>query len=260
MLAETEYAATVAPVATNGARAVVSPAHAAPRAAPAADAAPPEPESPTPHHQSQAQLALLRRARALQAGLEGADEAFRLLMPNYGLTAAFLAEGVSRCDAADAAIAARRLTTVAAMEATERQTEAHHRARAIYSAFRRVARTVVSGAPGQIALGLDEAPPAGIADFVQSAGAALSVAQSEPYTSLLAAATFGPERVDEAQASLQTLAAAMTAQRAAQAEARRATDRRDIAVEAVRLFVHQVTVEIDAMVRQHPQLRAPAAR
>jgi hypothetical protein len=230
-----------------------------------ADEAPPEPESPTPesptpHHKSQAQLALLRRARTLRAELEGADEAFRLLMPNYGLTTAFLAEGMARCDAADAAIAVRRLAMVAALEATEHQTEAHRRARAIYSAFRRVARIVVSGAPGQVALGLDEAPPAGIGDFVQSAGAALNVAQSEPYASLLTAATFGPERVEEAQASLQTLAAAITAQRAAQAETKRATDRRDAAIEAVRLFVNQLTVEIDAMVRQHPQLRAPAAR
>lgn len=257
MLAETEYAVTVA---TNGARPDISPPPAAPRATPMADEAPPEPVSPTPHHQSQAQLALLRRARTLRTELEGADEAFRLLMPNYGLTTAFLAEGMSRCDAADAAIAARRLATVAALEATERQAEAHRRARAIYSAFRRVARTVVSGAPGKLALGLDEAPPAGIGDFVQSAAVALRVAQDEPYASLLTAATFGPERVEEAQTSLQTLDAAMKTQHAAQAEARRATDRRDSAIEAVRLFVHQATVEIDTMVRQNPQLRAPAAR
>ncbi|HAJ34577.1 MAG TPA: hypothetical protein DCL15_02620 [Chloroflexi bacterium] len=254
MLAETEYAV---PLVTNGAGPVVLPVRAA-ASAPLAAPEPPEPEAPIHHHQSQAQLALLRRARELLSGLAGADDAFRQLMPAYGLTPAFLAEGASRCDAADEAIAARRLAMVAALEATERQAEAQRAARTAYGAFRRVARTVVRSAPGKMALGLDEAPPTNLADFVQSATAMLAVAQGEPYASVLTAATFGPARVTETQATLQALAAVMTAQRSAQTAAKRATEDRDAAVATVRTFVQQATVEIETMLRQHPELRAPA--
>ncbi|HQY93277.1 hypothetical protein [Caldilinea sp.] len=217
----------------------------------------PEAEGATPHRQSQEQLVLLTRFRQMRDGLANAADAFRLAMPSYGLTPAFLATGDSFYTAASDSIDARSTALVAAIEATAQQDRDHHLARTSYAAFRRVARTVVPAGPGRIALGLDELPPHRMDALVESAERILTRAQTEPYAALLASATYDVERLTETLAAVRALAASITAREVAARDAKHATEARNAAFDNLRTFINQVRVLVSAMLRLNPHLRAP---
>ncbi len=209
------------------------------------------------HYQAVEQLNLLLRYQEMRTGLASADDAFHALMPAYGLTPAFLAAGEALYAAADDAIAQRHVATVAAIEATAVQSAAYRLARAEYMGFRKMGRTVVTDAPGRVALFLDEAVSNRMDVFAQAAESALVAAQEEPYAALLAAVTFGPERIAAILAMVRALAAAIAARQIAANRATIATKQRNGAVDELRVFVQRLAVEVDTMVRANPHLRAP---
>ena len=218
---------------------------------------PPEPVAPEPHHQLQEQLELLRTYEEMRTGLDNAEDAFRLIMPNYGLTTAFLVSGDSLHEVASGSIATRHAALVAAMEATAQQDAARHLARTTYSAFRRVGRTVIRTTPGRVALGLDEATPKANAAFAQVAEGALVVAQGEPYATLLTLGTFGPERVEETLTAVRLLSTSIAARRVAVDAAKRATVARDTAFAELRTYMNQLRVNVDTILRLNPHLARP---
>lgn len=226
---------------------------------PESEGEPPEPESepPAPHHQSQAQLELLRTYEQMRAGLANADDVFRLLMPTYGLTPEFFVTGDSLHEVASDSVDARRAALAAALEATAQQEAANHLARTSYSAFRRVARPLVRSAAGRVALGLDEMPPHGLSAFVQSAEDALTAAQSEPYATLLGTATFGPDRIAETMTAIRVMGASIVTRQLAADAATRATEARNAAFANLRVYVNHLRVEVDTILRLHPYLHRP---
>jgi len=203
------------------------------------------------HYQAVEQLNLLLRYQEMRTGLASAGDAF------HALTPAFLAAGEALYITAEDAIAQRHVATVAAIEATAVQSAAYRLARAEYMGFRKMGRTVVTDAPGRVALFLDEAVSNRMDVFAQAAESALVAAQEEPYAALLAAVTFGPERIAAILAMVRALAAAIAARQIAAHRATIATTARNAAVDELRVFVQRLAVEVDTMVRANPHLRAP---
>jgi hypothetical protein len=219
--------------------------------------APDEAIAPERHRQSQKQLAQLAAVAQMLNGLATADAAFQSAMADSGLLEGYLAECHAKYAAAEAGIAARHQAVVEAFAATEALAAADLRARAAFSAFRQVARTVVTSHSGRTALKLDERITPQRVRFVQVAEAVLTAAQDEPYATLLGAATFGPARIAATLATLDALAQAQAAQVAAQHRAQTATLVRDAAMHELALAARQIKVEVRTLLRCHPGLRAP---
>jgi hypothetical protein len=241
-------------VMTNGA-ARVEVASVAALAAPLAAPAPTAPQAR--RRQSQRQLARLDAVARMLDGLTTADAAFQSAMAGAGLMEEYLAECNARCAAAEQAVEVRHLAMIEALMATEALAAANFQARAAYSAFRQVARTIVTSSSGQAALDLDEATPTDRAAFLRTAAATLTTAQGEPYASLLQAATFGPERMAATLATLDVLATAATVQAAAQHRAKLATQARDAAMHELATVARQIKVEVRTLLRRNPQLAPP---
>jgi hypothetical protein len=212
---------------------------------------------PERHRQSQKQLAQLAAVAQMLTGLATADAAFQSAMANGGLLEGYLTECHAKVAAAEAGITARHLAVVEALAATEALAAADLQARAAFSAFRQVARTVVTSHSGRTALKLDERVPDQRARFVQVAEGVLTAAQGEPYATLLGAATFGPARIAATLATFDALDQAQRAQVAAQHQAQTATLARDAAMHELALAARQIQVEVRTLLRCHPGLRAP---
>lgn len=253
MLAEQRFSSSVM---TNG----VTPGAVAGMAALAETAPPGEPLPTEPHErhrQPQKYLAQLDETAQMLAGLRTADAAFQGAMAGAGLMESYLAECNARYIAAEQAVEARHLAMVEALKATETLADANFQARAAYSVFRQVARTVVTSSSGQMALDLDEATPSERGTFLRTAAAALTTAQGEPYAALLQTATFGPERVAATLATLDVLADAASVQAAVQHHAKLATQRRDEAMGELATVARQIKVEVKTLLRRNPQLTPP---
>ena len=255
MLAEQRFSSGVitngvAPIEVAGVAAL-----GAPLSASGQSASPTEPQER--RRQSQKQLARLDEVAWMLNGLTTADAAFQSAMAGAGLMEEYLAECNARYAAAEQAVEARHRAMIDALTATEALAAANFQARAAYSAFRQVARTVVTSSSGQAALDLDEATPADRTAFLRTAAAALTTAQDEPYALLLQAATFGPERVAATLAMLDVLATAATVQAAAQHRARLTTQARDAAVRELGTVARQIKVEVKTLLRRNPQLSPP---
>jgi len=213
--------------------------------------------APERRRQSQWQLVQLNAVARMLSGLATADEAFQAAMVNAGLLESYLAACSVKYMTAEQAIAARHQAMVNALTATEALAAANLQARAAFSAFRQVARTVVTSHSGRAALKLDEAIPDQRALFMRMAEGALTAAQGEPYATQLGAATFGPTRVAATLAMLDTLAAAQAAQATAQHHAKMATLTRNAAVRELATAARQIKVEVRTLLRRHPHLQAP---
>ncbi len=209
------------------------------------------------HRQSQRQLAQLNDVAQMLNGLATADEAFQAAMAGGGLLEGYLAECNARYVAAEQGIAARHQAMVDALAATEALATVDLQARAAFSAFRQVARTVMTSHSAWTALKLDEPIPDHRALFVQVAEGVLTAAQGEPYATLLGTATFGPARIAATLAMLDALEQAQTAQVAAQHRARTATLARDAAMRQLTTMARQIRVEVRMLLRCNPHLRAP---
>lgn len=258
MLAEQRFSSGVM---TNGAAPGVTPAAgvmlAETEASPVALTPPAPTEPQSRRRQSQQQLAQLEEVAQMLNGLAAADASFQQAMVGAGLIEAYLAECHARYAAAEAAVEARHRAMIEALTATEMLAAANLQARAAYSAFRQVARTLVTSSAGQAAFKLDEATPTNRAAFVRMATAALTTAQEAPYASLLQGATFGPERITATLATLDVLTAAATAQSAAQHRALLATQTRDAAMHELGIVARQIKVEVRTLLRRNPQLAPP---
>jgi len=253
MLAESTFSTAV--VMTNGAAPVE---HADLAAAGYAPASPDAAQAPQERHrQSQRQLAQLNAVGKMLTGLDGADASFQAAMVRAGLIERCLTEWRARYAAAVQAIETRHQALVEALAATEAMRAAEYQARATFSAFRQVARTVVTSHSGQAALKLDEYPPAHREAFLRVAEVVLATARGEPYATLLGAATFGPERMTATLATLDALTATATAQDAAQHRARQATAERDAVMRELTTVAQQMRVEVKTLLRCNPQLTPP---
>jgi hypothetical protein len=209
------------------------------------------------HRQWQRQLDKLTAMRVMLDGLDGVDEAFRTAMTAAGLGPDFLADAATKLIKAEQAVDARHEAQARAMAQTEVLAEDDYQARAAYSAFRQVARLVVTNGAGRMALKLDERVPQGLAGFRHHAETALSAAEEEPYASQLAAATFGPERIAALRGMLAGLLEAADAQAEAQHAARHATAVRDVMVRDALLAGRQIRVEVSVLLRRYRHLSAP---
>jgi hypothetical protein len=247
MVVETKLSTSVVP---NGAAAGVFPYPAAVEEASDRETSP-EDKPSSPHSQSQKQLDVLLDFQRMRNGLVKASDAFRLLMPNYGLTPAFLAAGDLLYTAASNRVAARHTALTAAIAATEQQ------ARASYIGFRRIGRTAIHLASGRKSLLLDEKLPQAKESFVEVAERVLTAAQQEPYATQLAAATFDSERVTEALAALDRLTVCIDERKVAAKAAKEATEARNAAIEELRVYIQQLRANVSTLLRLNPSLHAP---
>lgn len=253
MVVETKLSTSVVP---NGAAPGVFPYPAAVEEASDRETSP-EDKPSSPHSQSQKQLDVLLDFQRMRNGLVKASDAFRLLMPNYGLTPAFLAAGDLLYTAASNRVAARHTALTAAIGATERQMVAEQQARASYIGFRRIGRTAIHLASGRKSLLLDEKLPQAKESFVEVAERVLTAAQQEPYATQLAAATFDSERVTEALAALDRLTVCIDERKVAAKAAKEATEARNAAIEELRVYIQQLRANVSTLLRLNPSLHAP---
>lgn len=253
--------AVEAPVEASGTGAESAPPTAP---APQAQEEPTDPPPPPPartsavvHRQSQEQLARLDEMKLALEGLANADDAFRTLMADHGLTVARLAAALVLNQSAYAAVAARRQADALASAAAADQRNAYRQCRAAIVAFRQVIRTVVHDDAGRIALGVDEPLPLALAGYATVAAETLEAAQTEPYATLLATVGYDAERVARLQALLDAFTLLATRHRAAQKAAERATAARDGVVLEVRAVLRQIKAEVYALLRRYPFLSTP---
>lgn len=269
------HGAAIAGTATNGAPpqkevAVLqpAPAAAAPVAGevkPSAQEAPPDettgettPATPVVRHSHNvAQQRLLIELQALVQGVEGAGEPLHSLLEAQGINSAYLVACRSIGEALDEAIAVRRQAMADQNLAVQQQAQAGDYARSTYAALRKVARTVLPNTSAHIALGLNEHAPRDLDLFLATARDAVTAAKQEPYASQLAGTTLGSDRLEAMEGALAALTTLIQMRQDADQAAVDATRARNATASEVRRYVRQLRVEIDLILRQHPEITAP---
>lgn len=218
-----------------------------------------EPETPpvlrvrrSPHTQRVEYAELVAEAGIALSGLANAEEPLRTLLEENGITASYIARCSAQRDAALAATAARQQAIAAERQTTTAMNEAVERARWAVMALRQVARTVLTDSSAFASLGLDDEMPKSPALFVNEARRTLAAAQREPYAAMLGAAAFAAARLAEIEAEIDSVEAALVARREAQQRAVNATVIRDGEMARLRQSMHQMKVQVNAMLRRNP--------
>ncbi len=211
----------------------------------------------SPHTQRVEYAELVATAGLALSSLANAEEPLRTLLEENGLTASYIARGVAQRDAALAAVESRQQAIAAEQQTIAAMNEAIERARWAVMALRQVARTVLTDAGAFAALGLDDEMPKSPALFVNEARRTLAAAQREPYAAVLATAAFAGARLTEIEAEIDGVEAALAARRTAQQQAVNATVVRDSEMARLRQRMHQMKVQVNAMLRRNPEMAPP---
>lgn len=244
---------TVVQFTTNGAALAGAPAADVPMGAGSSAPAP----LPRRHRQRVDYYEYVVELRQLLTGLQAANGALALRLEAHRVTAALLAECLAQLELTEQTIEVRQQAIAAEEAAVIAQNQAYESARSSLAAFRVVARTALTESAAQTMLRLNEAMPNGIDLFVDMAQRTLTIAQQEPYATLLAATTLPAERAAALHAQVERLATAVTARKVAHRTARDACKARDAAVRTLRHTVRPLKVEVALILKQHPEIGRP---
>ena len=205
------------------------------------------------HTQPKADMDLLSDYQIMIEGLELAGEDLAPLLPAYGLTPEVVARHREDHTAALGAIDARQMAIAAQRYAADEQRTRYDAMVSTMGIFRQLSRAVLNTA-GRVALALDEPLPSALGQFLLVARHSLTVAQAEPYASLLATTTFGPARLAAALTELDELEETFYRRQQVDHDAKMATRARNNAMRAVRRSIRALRIELRALRRTHPKV------
>lgn len=234
---------------------------AAPAPQPSAQDEPPPPppeeeEHPTPNEQPIELRELLYYVGKQLTSLAAVTEPLATYLADNGITAAYLSAIASLQTVLEEGLATRRQARSDEHVAVLRLERAYYLAKTEYATFRQTARFAL--APEYYgALGLDYPIPTKIGIFLGTARETLAAAQREPYAGLLAAAAFTAERVQAVATLIDLLQTLLDARNAAHQAALTATRARNESARELRRAARQLTVEVNSILRLHPEVNRP---
>jgi len=223
---------------------------------------PPETEPVIPFPQRMEYRVLLTESRAIIGGLEAPNAPLAALLAELNIGPERLAACTSLCDAVGAALAARQEAMSNEKTAVKNMRDARHLLDVAYATFRQVARTIypdsVRDAGARRALGLDMPIVDSTPVFANLAREALTAAQREPYATQLAAANIDADRIEEMLALVTVLEMLVQARQLAHRAALDATIMRDATVAELRRAMRQLKLDVQSILRVHPEINPPA--
>ncbi len=228
---------------------------------------PPPPEEPVKPpgkrgRQDTKTLVLLAETDDRLTGLEMADEPLPSLMAAHRITTERLAGVRVLYDNAQNTVSTRDTSMIAEAGAIIDMQRALRQTNVVFGSFRHVGRILfpdpVADRTAQLAFQLDEDASSRINLFIDRGRRVLIAARKEPQASRLAAAGYDSERLDEIEAHFDALDLLYEARCKARQAAINATTARNAAVAELRVAMHQLRVEVAAILRAHPEVNAPA--
>ena len=255
--------AVVAPVPAPATAAVVP----APVPGPAATEEPPPPEEPvkppiTHSRQSEKMRRFLAATDDRLTGVEMVGEPLSSLLVAHRITPQCLAGLRGLYAGAQAAMNGRDDAILAEAQTIIDMQRALRQMTVVFGAFRHVGRILfpdpVTDRTAQLAFYLDDGIPESINLMIDRAHSVLAAARQEPQASRLAPAGYDSERLDEIEALVDALDLLYKARRQARQVAIDMTAVRNATVAELRTAMHQLRVEVAAILRAHPEVNAPA--
>ena len=232
---------------------------AAPAPQPSAQEEPPPPaeeEHPTPSEQAISLRELLYHVGKQLTGLAAVPEPLATYLEENGITAAYLSAIGSLHSVLESGLATRQQAMSDEDVAVRQLESARYLAKTEYATYRQTARFAL--APEyHSALGLTSPMPARLGIFIGTARESLAAAQREPYAGLLAIAAFGAERVQAVATLIDVLQTLLDARNAAHLAGLAATRARNESARELRRAARQLTVEVNSILRLHPEVNRP---
>ena len=234
---------------------------AAPAPQPSAQEEPPPPppaeeEHPTRSAQAISLRELLYHVSRQLTGLAAVTEPLATYLEENGITAAYLSAIGSLHSVLESGLATRQQAMSDEDVAVRQLESARFLAETEYATYRQTARFAL--APEyHSALGLTSPMPARLGIFIGTARESLAAAQREPYAGLLAIAAFSAERVQAVATLIDVLQTLLDARNAAHQAALAATRARNESARELRRAAHQLTVEVNSILRLHPEVNRP---
>lgn len=232
---------------------------AAPAPQPSAQEEPPPPaeeEHPTPSEQAISLRELLYHVGKQLTGLAAVPEPLATYLEENGITAAYLSAIGSLHSVLESGLATRQQAMSDEDVAVRQLESARFMAQTEYATYRQTARFAL--APEYHgALGLTSPMPARLGIFIGTARESLAAAQREPYAGLLAIAAFSAERVQAVATLIDLLQTLLDARNAAHLAGLAATRARNESARELRRAARQLTVEVNSILRLHPEVNRP---
>lgn len=191
------------------------------------------------------------------ASLDAATEPLATYLEEVGITAEYRATCAALCTVLEERLAARRQAMADEDVAIQEFENARALAETAYSTFRQSARRAVPSS-SHAALGLTEKKPEAIGHLISTVHEVLAAARREPYAGYLAAATFSAARIESVAARFDELSSRYTVRVHMHQAALAATRARNEAAHELRAAARQLTIEVDGILRLHPELPRPA--
>ena len=189
-------------------------------------------------------------------GLAAVTEPLATYLEENGITAAYLSAIGSLHSVLESGLATRQQAMSDEDVAVRQLESARFLAETEYATYRQTARFAL--APEyHSALGLTSPMPARLGIFIGTARESLAAAQREPYAGLLAIAAFSAERVQAVATLIDVLQTLLDARNAAHQAALAATRARNESARELRRAAHQLTVEVNSILRLHPEVNRP---
>ncbi|MCO5213405.1 MAG: hypothetical protein M9936_27195 [Caldilinea sp.] len=231
---------------------------AAPAPQPSAQEEPPPPaeeEHPTPSEQAISLRELLYHVGKQLTGLAAVPEPLATYLEENGITAAYLSAIGSLHSVLESGLATRQ-QAMSDEDVAVRQLECPlHGPNRIRHLSPDGAFALAPEYHG--ALGLTSPMPARLGIFIGTARESLAAAQREPYAGLLAIAAFGAERVQAVATLIDVLQTLLDARNAAHLAGLAATRARNESARELRRAARQLTVEVNSILRLHPEVNRP---
>ena len=181
-------------------------------------------------------------------------EPLSTLLADYGYGEEGLAAGESLCETLQEKLLARQAAMGAERAANAEVRTARETARAEYVDFRRVARVFFTDSASHEALGIDDRIAEDQEQFITQARNTYFAAKLAPYVDVLAEHGFGVEALDDVIANVHTLQDADTVRAIVRSRALSATQQRNAAAEALRVWVRQFKQVAAVALREEPHL------
>lgn len=190
-------------------------------------------------------------------GLAGASEPTRQLLTGAGIVPTCTTLCSSQREVVLALMEARQQAAAAERVAVDVQDRALAALQSSLGTLRGVERTLFRDDGTMIALGLNEELPRVDGAFVDRARFIVTAAEREPYATVLAGAAFSAERLAEITMEVDVAEQAVAARLAARNAAVTATRVRDEAFGELRRLMQQLRVQVNSVLRRHPEVERP---
>lgn len=190
-------------------------------------------------------------------GLAGASEPTRQVLTGVGVVPTCTTLCSSQREVVLALMEARQQAVAAERVAVDVQDRALAALESSLVTLRGVERTLFRDDGDLIALGLNEELPGTDGAFVDRARFIVAAAEREPFATILAGAAFSAERVAEIAVEVDVAEQAIAARQTAHNAAVTATRVRDEAFGELRRLMQQLRVQVNSVLRRHPEVERP---